>query len=325
MSYISSYKKRVGLGAKDRKERLVKKQIKNFDRFMNNSLTGVTLDFTFPNSIDLINTQKINCIVNDVTNNDKKAGDEKIVLVHRDENIQTGCYFYMDNFWWILNFEEHKEIPIYRKFIAKKCNNIIKHKYKNKIYDIPCAVLSLTIYSDGLQTLKHTELLDGKRQVTVGKSEITNSLSLGKIRIMFSDGKVFYITHIDDYVYTGINTYICQETVRVNNDDLNNLVAYNEILEITEVKEETISGKIIGKDELRLASNSTYKIDKSVEWIIECDNVEVIKSIEKTDKQLLLKITTDSRFVGKTFTIKALDIKTNKLLDKKTVKIKNLL
>ena len=75
----------------------------------------------------------------------------------------------MDKFWWILNFEEHKEIPIYRKFIAKKCNNIIKHKYKNKIYDIPCAVLSLTIYSDGLQTLKYTELLDGKRQVTVGK------------------------------------------------------------------------------------------------------------------------------------------------------------
>ena len=143
---------------------------------------------------------------------------------------------------------------------------------------------------------------------------------------MFNDGKVFYITHIDDYVYTGVNTYICQETVKVDKDDTVNLTAYNEKLEVVEEEnDENVDGKITGKEEVRLSSNSIYKINKNVEWQIEIDDAKAIKSIEKNNKEILLKITTDSRFIGKSFIIKALDINSKKLLDKKVVKIKNLL
>ena len=55
----------------------------------------------------------------------------------------------------------------------KKCNQILKYKYGEVIYDIPVVVKNLVQYSDGMQDIVYTSMPDSKRSIIYGVNYIT--------------------------------------------------------------------------------------------------------------------------------------------------------
>lgn len=146
MGYLQSYKKRTGLGAKNFKDFTLNEVERNFRDYLATSPTSHYIQMTDPDEVTITeDTKWEQCIINDITTNDKKAYDEKIVLVPKECNVDIGCYFFWDNCFWIIIFKEHKSLDTYKKFIAVRCNQIFKYKYQGIVYDIPVNIANLTI------------------------------------------------------------------------------------------------------------------------------------------------------------------------------------
>lgn len=146
MLYLKRFKDRVGLGASTQRDFTLNEVERNFLEYLETSPTSHLVPMTAPDEIGISSaTQRVKCIINDLTQNDKKAYDEKKVLVSKDTNVDIGCYFFWDNCYWIIVFKEHKSLNTYKKFIARRCNQIFKYKYKGVIYEIPVNIENLTI------------------------------------------------------------------------------------------------------------------------------------------------------------------------------------
>lgn len=145
-AYLERYKRKVGLGADSYKEYTRQEVERNFLRYLQESPTAHLIPMTDPDEVGITEkTKKVLCSINDLTNNDKKAYDEKKVLVPRDCNVDVGCYFFWDNCYWIIIFKEHKSLDTYKKFIARRCNQILKYKVHGVVYEIPINIENLTI------------------------------------------------------------------------------------------------------------------------------------------------------------------------------------
>lgn len=90
-------------------------------------------------------TKYCDVVLEDITNNDKKALDEKNMYTRVDENVDVGCYLYFDNSFWLVIFKEHKTINDKKHFIIRRCNQFINYMYLGKHYRIPVSIENLTI------------------------------------------------------------------------------------------------------------------------------------------------------------------------------------
>ena len=142
MDYIELYKKRVGNNnVTSSKTRLIYEARRNFERSLKNDPSSMTVKITDVGEINISDDTKfVPCIINDYSENDQKALDEKVLYVRHDENVGIGSYVEFDNLIWLVIFREHRSANIYKSFIMRKCNQILKYEYKNEIYDIPCIV-----------------------------------------------------------------------------------------------------------------------------------------------------------------------------------------
>lgn len=146
MYYLDTYRRRVLKGTESTKERMEKDMEISFDKYLDQSPTCKEIPITtvgqLPN-LDIMSKELVS--VTDISQNDKKALDEKKLLVRKDLNVDVGCYLFFDNVWWLIIFKEHKIVDTYKKFIVKKCNQIFNYKYKGILYKIPVAVENLTL------------------------------------------------------------------------------------------------------------------------------------------------------------------------------------
>lgn len=104
------------------------------------------IQITDPNEYTITeNTKYCDVILEDITNNDKKALDEKNMYTKISENVDVGCYIFFDNSFWLVIFKEHKTIADKKHFVIKRCNQFVNYKYKNELYKIPVSIENLTI------------------------------------------------------------------------------------------------------------------------------------------------------------------------------------
>lgn len=312
-SYLENYRKRVLLGTDNRREKLISQAERTFENQLKESPSAKRLKATLPGTIDILgNTNEIDCILLNITDNDIKSFDQKYLLVRKDENFDIGCYVEFDNAYWIAIFKEHRTLDTHKKFTLCKCNNIWRYKKHGVIYEIPIYTQNLSLYSDGLADNKYTSQEDGKVSIYYGENPITKAIEINT-RVMIGNRLTFRITNINDYEFKSthdgqcaIKSMLLQTTV-VDKDDLENNIAWNNDNELQEIEEDIL--KIIGSNKAMLGSKKIYKCSKDIDsktWEIEC-NEELKNTLTlKIDEEgnLEVRYPTSSRFVGESILLK---------------------
>ena len=314
-SYLYNYRKRVSLGASDRREKLISQAERTFENQLRESPSAKRLKATVPGQIDVLGNQnEIDCIILNISDNDIKAFDQKYLLVRKDENFDIGCYIEFDGAYWLATFKEHRTLDTHKKFTLFKCNNIWNYKKNGVLYKFPIYMQNLSLYSDGLADNKYTSQEDGKVSIYYGENPITKEAHINT-RIMIGNRLVFRTTNINDYEFRSnhngqcaIKSMLLQTTI-VDKDDLENNIAWNEESEVKEV--DTSTPKIVGDKKAMLGSKKVYKCSKDVEgksWEIECSpelrEVIVFETTDDGNKHCEIKFPTSVKFVGESVILK---------------------
>lgn len=274
MSIYEACKKRDTKGEGNSKDRKIWQMRNTFDKYLNQSPTGVTVKFTYPDEFPILdNMHEELVIINDVLANDKRSFDEKLIKARYDTKLDVGCYFFLDNSWWLIVFKDRKEMDTKKSFIAKLCNQFVKYEYKSTIYDLPVLMEDDT-NSDGLQQVKYATTVDTRRTITYGANHITKTISVGH-RFMIKNKDIYKVTNISDFEYNGmftgsdgIITASMSEVLLEPNDNKHDNLAdnYNKI-------DNKCEGYIIGEHEIYIGSKNTYKYifkeKNTLEWGIE--------------------------------------------------------
>ncbi len=327
-SYISNYKKRIGLGCSTPKEKRILQLRLSFKKYLKETPTCIEVTITDIDKICITeDTKRAIVAINDITNNDKRALDEKNLLVESDLNVDVGCYLFYDNCYWLTIFKEHKEMDTYKHFIIKRCNQFFNYKYKGQMYKIPIAVENLTLYSDGMADNKYTSISDTKRQLYFGSNPVTKTIDIDT-RIMLTGKTVFRVTSINDFEYNGRETgadglikAICLQDALISKDDTVNNIAWNDLSENDSVI--IPFSKIIGEEVINLGEENEYTIDHSqgVKWLLDkqygyCD------IIYQDEKRCVIQVNTLAKYSGLEALLLAKDKDTNEIIDTKKITLR---
>ena len=332
-SYLDYYKARVSLGTTNRKDKLIKQAERTFERQLLESPSAKTLRATVPGQINVLETtNRIECIVLDISDNDIKAFDQKYLLVRKDENFDIGCYVEFDGAYWLAAFKEHRTLDTHKKFTLYKCNNIWNYKKDGRVYHFPIYVQNLSLYSDGLADNKYSSQEDGKLSVYYGENPITKQIKINT-RIAIGNRLVFRMTNINDYEFRSSHNGECAikamllQTTILDNDDLFNNIAWNEESDLKQI--DTSNPTIVGDKKVMLGSKKTYTCSKDVEykhWEIECSqevrNSLVFSTPGGGDKHCEIKFPTNIRFVGEVVKLKL--FASNKLKDTLDITLRSI-
>ena len=89
-SYLENYRKRVLLGTDNRREKLISQAERTFENQLKESPSAKRLKATLPGTIDILgNTNEIDCILLNITDNDIKSFDQKYLLVRKEDRKST--------------------------------------------------------------------------------------------------------------------------------------------------------------------------------------------------------------------------------------------
>ncbi len=327
-SYISNYKKRIGLGCSTPKEKRILQLRLSFKKYLKETPTCIEVPITDIDEVYITeDTKRAVVAINDITNNDKRSLDEKNLLVESDLNVDVGCYLFYDNCYWLTVFKEHKEMDTYKHFIIKRCNQFFNYKYKGQSYKIPISVDNLTLYSDGMADNKYTSVADTKRQLYYANNYITKTIDIDT-RIMLTNKTVFRVTSINDFEYNGRETgadglikAICLQDALISKDDTINNIAYNELSENDNVI--IPFDKIIGDEFINLGEENEYIIDyrRDVEWLLD-KQYRFCNIINQNEKTCTLQSDTLAKYSGLEILLLAKDKETNETIDTKKITIR---
>lgn len=328
MDYLDKYNIRVLKGATSSKERIVNEIEYSFKKYLETTPTALLVPVTDIGEVVITeDTKKVLVSINDITNNDKRALDEKNLYVPKDTNVDIGCYLFYDNCYWLTVFKEHKEINAYKHFIIKRCNQFFNYKYKGQSYKIPISVENLTLYSDGMADNKYTSVADTKRQLYYANNYITKTIDIDT-RIMLTNKTVFRVTSINDFEYNGRETgadglikAICLQDALISKDDTINNIAWNDLSENDNVI--IPFDKIIGDEFINLGEENEYTIDyrRDVEWLLD-KQYRFCNIINQNEKTCTLQSDTLAKYSGLEILLLAKDKETNETIDTKKITIR---
>lgn len=331
MTYFENFKNRTMLGATSSKEKITNEMERNFIKYLNTSPTASYFKRTIIEQVPVMDennlpTDEIESelmAINDITENDDKALDEKTLLTMKDSQVDVGCYVFYDNSWFLVTFKESKEINIYKKFIMRRCNQILNYEYRNKLYKIPLSIENLTMYSDGLNDGKYISFADAKRQMWYGSNPISRIINIGD-RVMLTNKTTFRVTHINDFEYNGrytgayglIKALVLQTTL-VNEDDLENNAAWNEKASL-DIQDKD---KIFGEEIIQLGEKNTYSIDTNVDVEFKLDNPYEFATLTQNGNTCEIQVSSNFRYYGESIMILAINKDTQETINTKIIKI----
>ena len=203
---------------------------------------------------------------------------QKYIFFRPDTRVKTGSYIsYNDKTYIVREVNIDVNTP---KGDCYYCNQAISFKGLDE--DIPCYSNSTTYGSKGILDQNKFYELDSKTKVYIQRNKHTETLRIGQ-RIMFANEYVYKITEIDDLVFKGMYTIVCQRDEILPMDDFENNIAYNEFQ--TEVdKPETPSPDnvdITGETKIKIGNEYTYTLTQAVEgcqWLIDDESIATIVS-----------------------------------------------
>lgn len=326
MNLFEKFNNRVMRGTTNSKELKTLQMRESFNKYLGSCPTGITIPITNPEcfpsltpiegyDIGICHEEEI--IVNDIVYNDKKALDEKYIKVRHDSQVDIGCYFYMDKSWWLIQFKDHKEIDCYKRFTARRCNQIIRYYDDEVLFDLPVSIENLTMYADGLAMLKYNTTLDSKRHIWYGSNPISRKLKIG-MRVMLTGQTVFMATHINDFEYNsevgrpGLLKTLVSQCDLIDKDDLENNIAWNDKTDVIDYNYK----EIIGNIKVSIGSETTYtsNVDNDLENPENCTweldkRYSYVKIVNQNATSCKIKVEKDISNIGEKFKLLLKDSK----------------
>lgn len=312
MECLNKFKRRVGNGGiTDTRSRLNHQAKKKFERSLKIDPSAMDLKVTDVDEVNITeNTKTIRVIVNDYSDNDQKAFDEKWLFTRIEDNVDVGCYVKFDDCYWLVNFKEHNSIKSHKKYIMKKCNQIVKYKYNGVTYEIPVVAKNLTQYSDGLQDIVYTSTPDNKLSLLYGVNHITKNIKLGQ-RVMINGTRVYRTTMVEDYQYNasydgydGIASAIVVFTALRDTDNKEDNMADNG-------EDDIVSGlSINGAEKVMPGGKFKYKLSeaKYTDWEVEYKgNQSGYVTLNRSGDDCILDIKSDMDLIGESFKLISLN------------------
>ena len=269
MSYLEIYKKRMG-GTKTQahdKRHETAKHIAN----RNFTLT----EGYFP---AILNERGSETVEIDIAVRSGTSELQKYIFFRPDTRVKIGSYVTYNGKTYIVR-EVNIDVNT-PKGDCYYCNQAISFKGLDKA--IPCYSNSTTYGSKGILDQNKFYELDSKTKVYIQRNKYTETLKIGQ-RIMFANEYVYKITEIDDLVFKGMYTIVCQRDEILPMDDFENNIAYNEF-QNTEEKPETPSPEnvdITGETKIKIGNEYTYTLTQAVEecqWLIDDESIATIIS-----------------------------------------------
>lgn len=329
MSYLDMYSRRVLSNGTNVKEVDTLNGRRDFNSMLDNFESPTVHDvYVVPNGeYDIEKSIRVRCEIGDVSKNDKKVLDEKHISFRFDDTYDIGSYIKWKNRYWVLVHEDINSFETHRTFVMKKCNQILKYKYKGKIYNIPISIGNLTLYSDGLQDIRYTSTGDSKASISYGSNEITKTIDVGT-RVMFTNKTTFRLTNINDYEYNGAYTgsdglikSLVLQTALLNNDDIENNIAWNPDSIPNELPQDN---KINGEKFIYMGAKNKYSIvytNNQIEWLLD-NNYVFCNIISQNDNECVLESKPLANYVGASVNLIARDRITKNVIDMKTVMVR---
>ena len=322
-NFYDRYIKRTIGDCKSVKEHNLKELKDDFEEVLNDALTSDEYLYTKVNELpDLNSNSRELMIISNVTNNDKTALDEKYLLCRNDVNIDVGCYVHDGDDWYLLIFNESKATKTYKKFTMRRCNVMLKLKVEGEKYSIPVSIANLTMYAKGISDMKYMSEYDAKRNVFIGSNPITDKVEVGT-RIMLTRNNAFRINHINDFEFTrkdlspGLLKWLCSQCVLLQEDDLDNEIAYDPI------GDKVNDADIDGDTGILPGEENEYSVNYDGEVIFELDRrYSYSQLIDHGDNSCTLIQDVEFDVIGDSVCIIAKDKNTNATIDMIVVNVR---
>ena len=269
MSYLEIYKKRMG-GTKTQahdKRHETAKHIANRNFTLTEGYFPATLKERESEAVEI-----------DVAVRSGTSELQKYIFFRPDTRVKNGSYVTYNGKTYIVR-EVNIDVNT-PKGDCYYCNQAINFKGLDKA--VPCYSNSTTYGSKGILDQNKFYELDSKTKVYIQRNKYTETLKIGQ-RIMFANEYVYKITEIDDLVFKGMYTIVCQRDEILPMDDFENNIAYNEF-QNTEEKPETPSPEnvdITGETKIKIGNEYTYTLTQAVEgcqWLIDDESIATIVS-----------------------------------------------
>lgn len=304
-SVIDFYKKRVGYnGIKNMKDGFMNNLKIDFEKSLLNDPSSINTIRYYPenkyNNLDM--EKEIRVIISDISKNDQKSFDEKMLLSRKEDKIDYGTYIKFDDFYWIVNFKEHQTHNAYNKHVIRRCNKVIKLTTKEGIYEFPVNVRNLTQYSDGMQDIVYTSISDNKVSLLYAVNDITKKIKLGD-RFIIS-GNAYRVTFIEDYQFNtsyegniGLGSMICVYDPIKNTDD---------VKEGTTNDKDTAVYEIEGSSQLIPGGTFSYVCKNSLSgsWEIEyLGKYKDFLELKEDKNKIKLKVKNEFSLIGESVKI----------------------
>lgn len=277
--------------------------IENFDEVVDNMLapTVHNVECTKPLEYYIDERYEEKVIISDMTRFDA-IKDEKLLHTKLNSVIDSGSYIWWNNEKWIVQNEENNAVQSHKSYIIRKCALDINIMLDGTQYAYPAYIYNLTLYTDGAKELVNLTTSSAKYSIMLAENEVTNTIDINTKFII--RGRAFEVSLIDDFTVLNVRTITICETVSSTWDDIENDIAYNDNSEIEDIVNPNI--EIVGNEVIYLGDTVEYKLPMANAWEIEYGQ-DALKFVSNKRGKCKIKCESDSRYIGETVKLMALD------------------
>lgn len=256
MDFMSNFRNRMKATGCNLSNYETQEATENFNSLLDNRLSPTVHDVIYVKREDIglnNNSTVIRTNVTDVAKNDQKVNDEKYFDFKLDSNVKSGDQIYWHDSWWIIYHEEKNSVITHKTFTGKKCNFDYKFKIEGIEYSVPCQLVNLTMYSDGMADKTYMTNLESSRKIIMSDNSLSKKI-IFDTRLMLTDDTVFTVAHIDSFTREGVRELILSQTFLSSKDDKDKNIAYNK-------NQDEYTDTIIGSDEIFLGCTEEYSTE----------------------------------------------------------------
>lgn len=185
---------------------------------------------------------------------------------------------------WMVIDEENLGVDSHKKYRIRPTNGSIKFKVGSRIYNLPALLENQTLYATGINDTNQVSYPNAIFNVQIGMIfEGSKYLNRGlrfmnKINNTISVYKVTYM-----HLNKNILAMQCTEDTIMIEDDLENLIAYNDF-----GSQEVINYEIVGKSDINSESEYYIKNATNEDFAFEVDDLSVVDIRKKDNKSCIL-------------------------------------
>jgi hypothetical protein len=195
---------------------------------------------------------------------------KKDVIIYHGSNI----VYENENYIVVTDIDDHY---VYYSCKIRKCNQLLK--WKGKEEGVPCIFTSNSYGAKGeTHTNQFISDFDSRAMVLVQRNSLTEKIYEGMRFILGSEWDIYEITKKIGASMDGMWHLTVKYTRRVDEDDIENGIAWNSYHITSDAPNNESAYSIVGVESIKFNSNGIYSINKKdidILWEIDADSLRL--------------------------------------------------